>query len=120
MIVMKTTLGPDVDADALENYLKSLVNCIFKILPMREHDEETLPVYIESLMFELLGCHSLVCAIHGDRMFLGIVSTLEYLRSHTDQDSAVFRREVFKAISYCNKLTAKYVHERGDANGRMG
>jgi hypothetical protein len=107
-MTIDTTCGIPVDARALNSYLRNLVNLFFKILPIREAEEPSLKTYMESLQAEILGCKALVKTINADSMFLTLVSILQYLIDRVDNDVLVFKREVFKAISICNKLKARY------------
>lgn len=97
-----------MSAKVLSNYLRSLVNLFFKILPLKESGERSLETYMRSLQAELIGCNALVEAIHDDSMFLSLVAILQYLIDNPDCDVAFVKREVFHAISLCNKLREKY------------
>jgi len=44
-----TSIGAKVSDKLMSNYFTSLINSFFKILPIRESGEESLPVYIRSL-----------------------------------------------------------------------
>jgi hypothetical protein len=72
---------------------------------------------MESLQAEVLGCEALVETIKADSMFLSLVSILQYLIDHTESEVIVFRREVFKAISICNKLKARYAVAASNEEG---
>ena len=100
-MMIQTTVGVPMDATVLNNYLRTLVNLFFKILPIWESGESSLDTYMRSLQAELLGCKELVEAIHEDPMFLYLIDT-------PSCPTPVVKREVFKAISICNKLKAKY------------
>ena len=116
--MMQTTRGIPVDDWAFANYVRNLVNQFFKILPIREKEEPSLITYMESLQMELLGCEALVEAINGDPLFLSLTSILQYLIDNPDSSVTVFKREVFKAISICNKLKARYtVAENSEKEG---
>lgn len=97
-----------MDNAVLSNYLKNLVNLFFKILPIRESEQPTLGTYMVSLQAELIGCKSLIVALHEDPMFLSLVSILQYLIDNQESAVSVYKREVFKAISICNKLRSRY------------
>lgn len=97
-----------MDSLILKNYLRTLINLFFKILPIRESGENSLPTYMQSLQAELLGCHEFIEAIHNDPLFLSLLSILQYLIDNPSCDVSVVKREVFKAISICNKLKSKY------------
>ena len=106
--MIQTSVGIQMDAAVLENYFRSLINLFFKILPLKESGERSLETYMKSLQAELLGCNALVEAIHDDSMFLSLASILQYLIDNPDCDVVFVRREVFRAISICNKLREKY------------
>ena len=109
--MIQTTAGVPMSAAVLDNYLRSLINLFFKILPLKESGERSLETYMKSLQAELLGCfycNALVEAIHDDSMFLSLASILQYLIDNPDCDVVFVRREVFRAISICNKLREKY------------
>lgn len=107
-MMIQTKAGVPMDAIVLNNYLRTLVNLFFKILPIWESGESSLDTYMRSLQAELIGCKELVEAIHNDPMFLSLVSILQYLIDSPSCPISVVKREVFKAISICNKLKAKY------------
>lgn len=94
------------------NYFNNLVNSFFKILPMWENSEHTLPVYMKSLQFELLGCNSLISELSENPLYISLLSILEYLISSPDCPISDVKREIFKAISICNKLESEYIGGR--------
>lgn len=106
--MIETVVGIPITDELVHNYFESLVNCFFKILPIREKGEKTLPVYMQSLQAELLGCKELVCELNSDPGFLTLVSILQYLIDNIDCPIQDVKREVFKAIAICNKLKSKY------------
>lgn len=104
--MIQTTAGVPMSAAVLDNYLRSLINLFFKILPLKESGERSLETYMKSLQAELLGCNALVEAIHDDSMFLSLASILQYLIDNPDCDVVFVRREVFRAISMCGSVWA--------------
>lgn len=113
-MMVKTLSNIPMDCRVLGNYIRKLVDRFFKILPMREDEEETLPIYMESLRDELLGCSRLILSIQYDADFLGLIATLQYLIDHSDDSVDVYRREVFKSIKVCNKLRDHYCYHDQD------
>lgn len=107
-MMIPTTAGVPMDATVLNNYFRSLINLFFKILPLWEGGESSLTVYMQSLQAELLGCNELVEAIHNDSLFLSLISILQYLIDTPDCEVPIVKREVFRAISICNKLKSRY------------
>ena len=63
---MSYTKDDQLPNGLVRNYFHSLVNCYFKILPIREDGEKTIGVYLESLKAEMLGCGSLLNDIKND------------------------------------------------------
>lgn len=114
-MMLMTTVGVPITDRLLGNYMSTLVNLFFKILPIKEKEERTLNTYVRSLQLELLGCHELVAAIHEDPQFLTLIAILQFFIDHPECPVKDVKREVFKAISICNKLADRYgVSEGGD------
>ena len=97
--------------ELLHNYFDSLVNRFFKILPMREQGEEFLDVYMQSFRNELIGCDSLLADVGIDANIITLASILQFLIDNPDEPVGNVKREVFRAISICNKLKEKYSYK---------
>lgn len=110
-MMLDTAAGTQLDVRVVKNYFKDLVNRFFKVLPMRENSEKTLVTYLHSLQLELLGCQNFVAAVGEDSLYLTLLSILQYLIDNPDCGIAEVRREVFRAISICNKLQSRYLEE---------
>lgn len=108
MIRLQTKTGVPIDGLLLRNYFKTLIDSYFKILPMKESNTPTLEAYMHSLQIEMIGCHELIEAIKDDAMYLSLLSILQYFIDNPDCKVSVVKREVFKAITLCNKLVLKY------------
>lgn len=98
---------------SLHNYMRSLVDRFFKILPLWEDGEETLPTYLDSMLIELSGFRSMMFALHHDHDFVTLMAIVQYLIDNPETKTRTVRREVFRAISICNKLSAKYGTKEG-------
>lgn len=107
-MIIRSVYGTELDGRALWKYFDALVNLIFKILPMRENGEETLDVYMDSLLCELIGFKELFNAIGKDAGYLTILSILRYLKKRPDCPLYVVKREVFRAIRVCEILRERY------------
>ena len=114
-MMIETTAGVPMDSELLVNYFRSLVNRFFKILPIREQGDESLVVYLESFQKELLGCQSLIVAIKNDALYISLLATLQYLIDNPDCSVKAVRRQVFNAISICNKLKSVYAEQLANA-----
>lgn len=108
-MMIETTTGLPISNEILGNYFRNLVGHFFKILPMREANEGSLIVYMQSLQAELLGCKELVNIIKNDASYLTLLSILQYLIDTPECTVREVKREVFRAISICNKLRAQYL-----------
>ena len=97
-----------VDPDAFSRYMSSLVNMVFKILPLRESDEKSLQTYMKALQAEIAGCSELANAVAHSSLLVSLVSILQYIISNPEADVATYKREVFGAIEICNKLEDIY------------
>ena len=104
----QTKYNIELPKDLVHNYCKNLVNLFYKILPMKENKEETIHTYMESLMFELVGARGVMTALHNDALFLSLISILQSMIDQPDCSVAETKREVFHAISICNKLKDRY------------
>lgn len=112
---IETVSGSTISYMVWSNYVRNLVNRFFKILPIREGGEkDTLRTYMISLRNELAGCSEFVVLIHDDAMFLSLLSVLQNLIDHPGSSVSTFRREVFNAISICNKLRDRYCVKDGE------
>lgn len=110
-MIVNTSAGVPIEAEVLHNYFRRLVNHLFKILPMRENNEESLKTYMQSLQVELLGCQGLITEIHEDSNYLTILAILQYFIDNPDCSVSEVKREVFRAISICNKLQSRFLSE---------
>lgn len=86
-----------VPNEAMNNYLKALVDKVYKILPMKEENSETLQCYLTGLTHELVGAYQLHFSLVDEPRFLGVIHIVKYLET-SDYDTATCKREVFKAI----------------------
>ena len=109
---IETAIGVPIERGLLGNYFQKLINLFFKILPIWESTDEcgksTLGTYMQSLQAELLGCKSFVLPIHNDSAFLTLIAVLQYLIDNPNLEVPVVKREVFRCISICKKLQARY------------
>ena len=110
---VQTSIGQPVTSDLVRNYFRNLVNQFFKILPMRENEETSLCEYMRSFQKELLGCKELVPELKENSQYLTLLAILQYLIDNVESpelSTHEVRREVFRAISICNKLKSLYAN----------
>ncbi len=107
-MMIDTVAGIPVTEELLQNYFTRLVNQFFKILPMREEEEESLGAYMRGLQIELLGCQNFVSSLSDSPFYMSLLSILQYLIDTPSCSIAEVRREVFNAINICYKLKSSY------------
>ena len=96
----------EIETHLLCDYFRQLVNQFFKILPMRENGETTLGVYLVSLRSELIGLRNLPSSVDNNASLISLLSILQFLIDHPDCAVSEVRREVFRAIELCNRISA--------------
>lgn len=97
------------DNEKLVVYLNSVVNSVFKILPLYEEKNVGVDTYIESLLFELYGLEESV-AIQHSYEYISLLSTLESVKkeiSKEDSKKPTVKREIFKCINVIKNMVGK-------------
>mgnify|MGYP001367760492 FL=1 len=97
------------DKEKLLVYLDTLINSVFKILPLYEENNIGVETYVESLLFELYGVEKVI-DIGSSYEYIVLLSTLESVRSEVAKkgsEKKVIKREVFKCISIVKNISNK-------------
>ena len=106
---METSIGTEVSSVLLHNYFDALVNQVYKILPMREHDSKTLDRYIRRLSAEVVGGSEFYPHLSEDAYYASLLNILQYLNGHCQEDSVDKTRQlVFEGIRLCENLRDRY------------
>lgn len=95
-------------------YYDSLINSVFKILPLYEEKNIGIKTYVESLLFELYGLDKVI-KIEDSNEYITLLSTLESVKKEitkNDSEKKVIKREVFKCISIVKNIIGKL--EKGE------
>jgi hypothetical protein len=93
----------------LSTYLNTVVNSVFKILPLYEEDNVGLETYVESLLFELYGLDKVV-SMDNSYEYISLLSTLESVKMEVvkeDSKKTTVKREVFKCINIIKNMVGK-------------
>ncbi|MDS7057043.1 hypothetical protein NXG04_07070 [Klebsiella pneumoniae] len=101
------------DTSRLVVYLNSVVNSVFKILPLFEEKNVGVDTYIESLLFELYGLQEAVNVEHSSE-YISLLSTLESIRAEIGRENsrkATVKREIFKCINIIKNMVGKLEEE---------
>lgn len=107
-MMVQTISGKEIESTLLDNYFHTLVNRIFKILPMRENNEESLGTYLVNLRDEMLGCQGMIPDVKANSLYAGMMFTIQYLVDVPDCSIEDVKSKVFGAISMCNKIASSY------------
>lgn len=86
-----------ISDEMFNNYTTILINKLFKILPMKENNIESLDVYLQSLQVELIGSKDLIPVFAENPNFLIILNTIQFFIEN-EFDNKTCKREVFKCI----------------------
>ncbi|MGD7047082.1 hypothetical protein FZC83_02365 [Rossellomorea marisflavi] len=94
------------------NYLTVLKNRVFKILPLAEENNEGLPKYLDSLLFELYGLQYVIDGVKDSHNYISLMSTLEAVQLEIiEPDIALefLRSEILKSLNIIDKLLKRGV-----------
>ncbi len=95
---MKSYNGYEFSDELIVRDMRRLINQIWKLLPMRENNEDWQK-QLDSVLVELYGLHK----IFGDQLgFLELLSKLEGVVG--TQEFMVYRVQIFNAISLLTEL----------------
>lgn len=89
---------------ALNNYLERLINKVFKLLPLKEEDNPTLDIYLESLQYELIGGKNVLLKLSHNPEYLSLILSLESLNYIDDLE--LYKRKIFECIGIIKKLNS--------------
>lgn len=90
-----TKYGFDISTSVLDQNVTRLVNQLWKIIPMRENNEDWAR-QLETVKIEIAGLNEIFIQ---DPRFLQLLSKLEGLQVEKDIEFPVYRKTVFEAIS---------------------
>jgi len=100
----------ELPVEAEEQYLHSLIGRLFKLLPIQEEgNQANFLAYAQALQRELNGCESIMSRIAYDRDWVSILAILANI-INGDLAFPVFRRDVFRMTSLCQKLISHHFY----------
>lgn len=100
----------------MEYYLNSLVGKLFKIIPLKENETDTLPSYIDSLSIEINGGMITFPVLASNDKYITIANIINCLNKEAFAFEIV-KREVFKAIGQTEKIISSL---EGNTNVQLG
>lgn len=92
---METKYGYEISQEVITQNMTRLVNQLWKIIPMRENNEDWAR-QLETVKLEVAGLNEIFVQ---DPRFLQLLSKLEGLQIEQDIEFPVYRKTVFEAIS---------------------
>lgn len=92
---METKYGYEISQEVIKQNMTRLVNQLWKIIPMRENNEDWAR-QLETVKLEVAGLNEIFVQ---DPRFLQLLSKLEGLQIEQDIEFPVYRKTVFEAIS---------------------
>ena len=94
---MKTKYGFEFDQKEIDKEIIRLTNQLWKLIPMRENDEEWSK-QLSTVIIDIAGKDEIF--LH-DSQFLQLLSKLEGLRV-VDVDFSIYRKTIFECINLIN------------------
>lgn len=105
---MNTKYGQLPD-EMLSDYINKMINKVWKMLPMREENIPTLPIYIEATLREFIAQKELIDCLKDNGNYIEILGIIEgLLKQH---DFSAYRSDVFRAVNLIKKLKSSLESE---------
>lgn len=98
----------------LQNFLSSLIDKIYKVLPMYEAGDEGVFVYIERFVAELKGGMYTFPALQSEGQYISIINNLNYIL-HCQCSVEECRRQTFDSISLAKKIKKNLEDYHGES-----
>lgn len=95
----------------LINYLNFLINRVYKCLPMKENEEPTLSLHINSLLREIIGNQNLIVQLKNNANFVSLIGKLNYLAITKNIDLKTYRKDIFDCIALIEKIKEEVFSE---------
>lgn len=90
----------NVSADVLNNTLHRLINQVWKLIPMRENNEEWKK-QLDTVIIEITGL-SVIFAVQP--IFLTLRAKLEGMREISSIEFDIYRKTVFECLTLLNEI----------------
>ena len=95
-----TKYGFVIEREDFERNLHRLINQLWKLIPMREHEEDW-QMQLETVILELAG---LKVMLYHNEKFIVLLSKLEGLRV-SEVEFKLYRKTVFEAMSLLKEMS---------------
>lgn len=91
----------------IRDYLENLIDCIFKILPLKEEENLGLVDYIDSIIIQIIGSKNVYVELYSNQKYLSILNVLYYLKNN-EFTLKQCKREVFKCTNILTRILSTY------------
>lgn len=85
-------------------FLKTMIGATYKILPMHDNEDITLPQHLDSLYIQLVGGSEFYPELKYNQRYYSIINIVQYFRNH-EYDKKTCKREVLKCTNLLEKLS---------------
>ena len=92
--------GIGFDAELIKKDIRRLTNQLWKLIPMREHEEDWMK-QVDTVIIELLGLQEV---FRNELNMLQLLTKLEGLKKTEDIQFTIYRKTVFEAIGLLQGL----------------
>lgn len=96
-----TKYGFEINNEDVERDITRLTNQIWKLIPMREHEENWIG-QLDTVIIELVGLNEI---LYKDELFLILLSKLEGLKLE-EVEFKLYRKTVFETMSLLKEIMA--------------
>lgn len=94
-----TKYGFVIEREDFERNLHRLINQLWKLIPMREHEEDW-QMQLETVILEITGLKEM---FYHNEKFIVLLSKLEGLRA-SEVEFKLYRKTVFEAMSLLKEM----------------
>lgn len=98
---METKYNFMIDKDTFNTDMRRLINQVWKLIPMREHEEDW-KLHLTVIIEEIAGLYEI---FNSQVAYLVVLSKLEGLTHPVCDDFMIYRKTVFRCIDLLGKLT---------------
>ena len=102
-IVLQTKYDFSISNEDFNKNIIRLTNQLWKLIPMREHEEDWLK-QLDTVSIEIAGMHALLIGEKHTSQFLQLLFKLEGLKGDLDINFDVYRKTVFECINILQGL----------------
>lgn len=87
----------------MKEFLKSMINSIFKILPLYEEHNKGLLLHIDSITIQLIGALDTYDKLKTNLKYISVINSMNYLRKN-DFTRVQCKREVLRCTNILKKI----------------